>query len=131
MPEQVRVCNVVIEQDGKYLLVQEAKAKAYKLWNFPGGHVEPNEALEAAAAREVLEETGYIVIILEQILVAETHQGRLLAYTYTARIIGGELRLPPDEILDAKWFSYQEIIAMEDMRTREHNLRVIKIVHRG
>ena len=51
MAQQARVCNVIIERDDKYLLVQEAKAKAYKLWNFPGGHVEPGETLEVAAAR--------------------------------------------------------------------------------
>jgi ADP-ribose pyrophosphatase YjhB (NUDIX family) len=126
MAQQARVCNVIIERDDKYLLVQEAKAKAYKLWNFPGGHVEPGETLEVAAAREVHEETGYIVTILEQILIRENHNGAVLAHTYLAKIVGGALRLPPDEILDAKWFSYEEIITMKDMRDLEYNVMAIK-----
>lgn len=43
---------------GRILLVQEAKPSARGLWNLPGGHVEPGEAIPAAAARELKEETG-------------------------------------------------------------------------
>lgn len=129
MAQQVKVCIVIIERGGKYLLVQEAKPKAYGLWNFPGGHVEPGETLEAAAAREALEETGYMVTILKPILVTETHQGRILAHAYAAEITGGELHVPNDEILDAQWFSYEEIMAMEDMRDREYHVQAMKTLH--
>jgi 8-oxo-dGTP diphosphatase len=44
-------------RDGKVLLVQRAKPPA-GIWAFPGGHVEPGERLEEAAARELFEETG-------------------------------------------------------------------------
>lgn len=132
MAQQILVSVVLIERDGKYLLVQEAKPKAYKLWNMPGGHVEPGESPEVGAVREVLEETGYIVTLIEQILVAETHQGAIQAHAYLAKISGGELRLPPDEILDAKWFSYEEIMAMEQgMRDREYHVQVLKTAHRS
>lgn len=44
-------------RDGKVLLVERAKPPR-GMWAFPGGHVEPGEKLEAAAARELREETG-------------------------------------------------------------------------
>ena len=44
-------------RDGKVLLVQRAKPPV-GIWAFPGGHVEPGERLEEAAARELFEETG-------------------------------------------------------------------------
>lgn len=44
-------------RDGKVLLVQRAKPPK-GIWAFPGGHVEPGETLQEAAARELREETG-------------------------------------------------------------------------
>ncbi len=48
----------VIEQDGKFLFVEEQAEQSIVL-NQPAGHWESDETLTAAAARETLEETGY------------------------------------------------------------------------
>lgn len=47
----------VIEHQGRYLLVEEHTPEGMRL-NNPAGHLEPGESLQAAAVREVLEETG-------------------------------------------------------------------------
>jgi ADP-ribose pyrophosphatase YjhB (NUDIX family) len=49
--------SACIWRDGKVLLVERAKPPR-GMWAFPGGHVELGEGLEAAAARELHEETG-------------------------------------------------------------------------
>ena len=48
----------VIEQAGRYLLVEEWTADGLRL-NNPAGHLDPGEALVEAAAREALEETAH------------------------------------------------------------------------
>ncbi len=56
----VGVGGVVIEGD-RVLLVKRANEPLKGEWSLPGGAVEIGEALEAAVAREVLEETGLTV----------------------------------------------------------------------
>jgi phosphatase NudJ len=53
---RVSVATIVCH-DGKYLLVEEWIQSQLKL-NQPAGHLEANESLIEAAARETLEETG-------------------------------------------------------------------------
>jgi len=47
----------VIEQEGRYLLVEEQTRDGLRL-NTPAGHLEPGESPAEGAAREALEETG-------------------------------------------------------------------------
>lgn len=54
----------VIYQDGKFLLI---KWKSQGTTELPKGTVEPNETLEEAALREVLEETGYKGRIIDKL----------------------------------------------------------------
>lgn len=49
----------VIEREGKFLLVEEHTSHGLQ-FNQPAGHLEPNESLVAAVAREVLEESAYL-----------------------------------------------------------------------
>jgi len=49
----------IIEQDGKFLLVEEETPEGLML-NNPAGHLEPAESPEQGCIREVLEETAYV-----------------------------------------------------------------------
>ncbi|MEM1388642.1 MAG: NUDIX hydrolase [Pseudomonadota bacterium] len=48
----------VVVQAGNVLLVQRANPPDAGLWGYPGGHVEWGETVDAAAIRELYEETG-------------------------------------------------------------------------
>jgi phosphatase NudJ len=48
----------IIEQDGRFLLVEEETSEGLKL-NNPAGHLDPGESPAEGCAREALEETGY------------------------------------------------------------------------
>lgn len=53
------VAAVITRSDGRFLLGQRPRGKVYAgYWEFPGGKVEPGEALHAALARELHEELG-------------------------------------------------------------------------
>src|SRR5689334_14918415 len=53
------VACVLLEHDGKYLLVQQARSRRQPgKWGAPGGKPDLGETLFEAARRETLEETG-------------------------------------------------------------------------
>ncbi|MEQ7920792.1 Nudix family hydrolase [Xanthomonas sp. WHRI 1810A] len=61
--KRVHVAAAVIRgADGKILIARRADTQHQGgLWEFPGGKVEPGEAVESALARELLEELGIVV----------------------------------------------------------------------
>ena len=103
------VAGCVIKQNDKYLLVQENKSKVYGLWNIPAGHVDKGESIEQAAVREVKEESGYEVKLGAKLGIYHETVEVPVKHAYEAQIVGGELSIPEEEILDAKWLTYDEI----------------------
>ncbi len=56
-------CRGIIKKDNKYLMVHVLKMD---IFTFPGGGLEENETLQGCIKREVLEETGVLVKVLEE-----------------------------------------------------------------
>jgi 8-oxo-dGTP diphosphatase len=107
--DQKIISGVVIENEGKILLVQERKPHVRGLWNLPAGHVKDGETPEQTAIREAKEETGLDVELIVKLGVYSDETDPKPKHAFHAKIIGGELRFPPDELLDARWFSDDEI----------------------
>ena len=63
----MRVCTVVIINDGeRVLLGMKKRGFGAGRWNGFGGKVEPGEAIDAAASRELREEAGIIPVDLRK-----------------------------------------------------------------
>lgn len=108
------VAGVVLRQDGKYLLVQEKKPVCYGKWNLPAGKVDKGYSIEETAIKEAKEESGFDVELGEKLGVYQESVDKPVKHIFEAKIVGGELAFPEDEILDAKWFSFQEILNMKN-----------------
>jgi 8-oxo-dGTP diphosphatase len=116
MPKHLKInvaASVVIFQDGKYLLVQEEIGKNHGLWALPGGKVDEGETAEQAAVREAKEETGYDVKLIKEIGMVHQRIDAPLKHVFQVKIVGGEINLPKGEIMDAKWFSFEEVENMK------------------
>lgn len=108
------VVGVLIKKGNKYLLVQEKSKKIYGLWNLPAGHIDRGESIEDAAIREAREETGYKIKLIKKIAIFQRKITESVKHVFKAKIIGGKLQYPEDEILDVKWFTYPEIKKMKN-----------------
>ncbi len=110
------IVGAVIEKDGKYLLVQEAKESCRGKWNLPAGHLDPNETILEATKREVKEETGCDVDLTSicQIGNRVSENDIFVSVIFTAELLNVEINFNTSEILDVKWFTYDEIISMRD-----------------
>lgn len=106
--EPIVIAGCLVEKDNKFLLVQEAKPKAYGLWNTPAGHVDAGENIEQAAIRETKEESGFDVDLKTELGTYSTDNGHEI-HLFSAEVVSGILVFPKDEILDARWLTHKEI----------------------
>ncbi len=122
------VAGAVIKKDNKYLLVQEKWEKVYGLWNFPAGRVDVGDTIEETAIKEAREETGFEVELIRKIGIHQETATEAVKHAFEVRIIGGELKFSPEELLDAKWFTFEEIKNMKDKLRSNWILATIKIL---
>lgn len=103
----IGVGAVVFNAEGEILLIKRGKNPHYGRWMIPGGALEWGETLEAAAVREVREETGIEIAIesfietIEAILPGDEGH-HFVIMDFAARSIGGILKADSDA-LDAVW----------------------------
>lgn len=111
--------SAIIEQDGKYLLVQEGENHVDNCkgkWGAPGGHVDGGETILKATIREVYEETGCRVELTGvcQIGTEADLASVFIAIVFLAKPVKLADNFSSEEISATKWFTYEEICAMSD-----------------
>lgn len=111
-----------IVYEGRTLLLLHRKLGK---WLPPGGHIDPHELPDLAALREVKEETGLEVALLDagaplgdvrrlaqplcilQERIGPDHEH--IDLIYVARVLDGELQHAPDESHAARWYDAAEL----------------------
>lgn len=101
--------NVAVFQDGRVLLTRR---EDFEVWCLPGGAVEPGESLADAARRETQEETGLQVRLTRLVGIYSRPKWRAGGYhiaVFAAEPAGGSLRAAPDEVLELRFFSIEQL----------------------
>ncbi len=115
-PEKTRVsCRGIVMRDGKVLLSYESKKDVYMS---PGGGLEDGETLEECCKRELMEETGYIVKPVRQLLTMDEYcfETLYVSHYFICEIIGeGEKTLTRTEIahgMEPRWVDINEAVGI-------------------
>lgn len=127
------VAGVVLKQDGKYLLVQEnwpENKEVHGTWNLPAGRVDVGDSIEQTAVKEAKEESGFDVELIKKLGIYQNTASEAVKHVFEAKIVGGELKWPEEEILDAKWLTFEEIKNMKDKLRNIWVLDAISLVEK-
>ena len=105
----------IIEQKGKFLLVEEHTSQGLK-FNQPAGHLEANESLLNAVVREAREESAYEFEPQHLIGIyrwhADTSNTTYLRFAYSGHILAHHAEQALDKgIVRAVWMTPEEIRA--------------------
>ncbi|MGV9286640.1 NUDIX hydrolase [Streptomyces sp. NPDC003719] len=98
----VGVTGVVRDAEGRVLMLRHRMWPPGRQWGLPSGFAHRGEDFRATVVREVGEETGLEVEVGRLVMLNSGLRTRL-EVAYEARLLGGELRLDPFEILEARW----------------------------
>lgn len=105
-----------IDRDGSYLALRRDEDPLRGEWNMPGGFVEAGESGEEAITREVREETGLLIEVVEPIGIFASAYGTgaealpIFDVAYRCRIAAGDgdALAVSTESSEARWFPLTE-----------------------
>jgi NAD+ diphosphatase len=105
------VIMAVLDEHDRILLGR-APMWPERMMSVLAGFVEPGESLEQAVAREVREEVGLVVEQIGYLGSQPWPMPRSLMVGFVCRAAGGQaVRLDPEEIAEARWFTREELRA--------------------
>lgn len=112
--------GVVVEREGKLLLVRRANDPEKGKWSIPAGFVDKGEDPAGAAAREAEEETGLTVRVTalwDVIPKGQDTEGADIFIAYRAEVVGGE-PAAGDDASDVAYFGPTELPEIAFASTR-------------
>jgi len=127
-PEIVAAGGVVTRRDAsgaggiEILVVHRPR---YDDWSLPKGKLEPGETPEAAARREVEEETGVRVALgnrLSDTRYVDRHGRPKVVHYWEMTVVAEQAREPDDEVDATRWITAPEAATL---LTYEHDRRLV------
>ena len=129
----VAVAAVVLDEAGLILMVERGRPPSKGMWALPGGLLDLGEPVRDGVAREVREETGAEIEIVELVdLFEPIHRdaaGRIryhfVVIDFWARYLGGDVAAA-DDVDDVAWVSVDRL---GDFPMEEKTRRVVRKAH--
>lgn len=109
---RIPIADTIVEENGKILMHRRRFPPGKGKLDLPGGYVDPEEELEAAAVREIREETGFSVKIIAKLGSFDyfDRQDKQM-HVFIGKITGGSLQHSVES--DPLWVPMNEITASD------------------
>lgn len=111
-------CGFIIQNGQLYLQKRNDPFRPdyHAKWEFPGGGVEFGEQIIPNVIREVKEETGYEVEVVQQLNHIQVEPQEYPNFSYqvyliplVCKIVGGKFDARDHEVMEGKWFDLDEV----------------------
>lgn len=106
---RISPCMIVLVTRGDELLLAHHQRSSRVMYSTLAGFVEAGESVEECVRREVMEEVGVRVGRLDYFHSQPWPFPNQLMLGFFAEYEAGDIRIDPTEIVDAKWFRYDEL----------------------
>jgi 8-oxo-dGTP diphosphatase len=118
MKREFSAGGIIFNDKNQVLLINNAAMRNPKksYWGFPKGHIHEDESSKDAAIREVKEETGIEVEVIEKIgdskyvFTIEGEKIFKVVIMFLMRHSSGEIKIQEEELLGAEWVSTEEAL---------------------
>ncbi len=113
---------VLIHDGGERVLLAHKPGWPAKRYSCIAGFVEPGESLEECVQREVYEEVGVEITAITYVGSQPWPFPHQLMVGYTARYVGGPVRIDAQELDDAAWFQINNLPDLPPKQSLAHFL---------
>ncbi|PFK27930.1 DNA mismatch repair protein MutT [Bacillus cereus] len=117
-PKHIVAVSACIMNENNEILLVKVQWRA-DTWEMPGGQVEEGEPLDQAVCREVLEETGLTVKPIGITGLYYNASKHILSVVFKMEYVSGEIKVPAEEIKEAKFIALNEE-NIDEYITRPH-----------
>ena len=117
MAVEVACAGAVVFRDGadgvrRLLLARRGHEPAVGRWSLPGGRVEPDETAEAAALRELEDETGLAGVVIGEAGATRLPAGEDRVYVirdFVVEVDASQVPVAADDALEVGWFTVADL----------------------
>ncbi|MBH41641.1 MAG: hypothetical protein CL685_02925 [Candidatus Magasanikbacteria bacterium] len=144
-PKHIILAIGIIIQDGKVLVNKRNdphNLDHHEKWEFPGGAMDFGETLEDNLKREVFEEAGYVVDIIDnlgKIYINPTERVRdngsidkyqLYIIPHICRVVSGDGKYSDNEVLESRWAKVSELKNYDFIDSKERIEEIVQLIEK-
>lgn len=104
----IGVTGVIVNDEKEILVCKHTYRGGKEGWSLPGGYIKAREHPKEGLAREIEEETGFIVRVEEQYRLRTDRETARIDISLIGKYIGGEFKAS-DEVSEAKFFPFDKL----------------------